>query len=176
MPLPAVKRLLLPALLAGTILLFRCSDWHSWTEEDRKSFESDCAKTDSVEYLTIGIVGYENNAFDSITVYEYEFNTLLDTFRIFAEPAQSPMDRQMKRRWARIGHRLRLIHRFDFHLPGQVFALDSMRMGMVPHYTNDSESYGCEMCDYYLDGVHFHDFNPMLVRKEQAEVSGNVSK
>lgn len=139
----------------------------SWTPEQRKEFETKCNQTDTVHNLVCLFYGFHNNEFDSILIREYQDTTLLDSFKVFVWPAQSPSDIKRKERSATIRQGLNIKNNYHFIIPGQKpYVLANMKMIMWAQYTMAGEGWGCEMGDYTIDGVRFeHNSNPTFEKR-----------
>ncbi len=73
--------------LAAVILLITTACNHKWTEQERKNFETKCAKTDSVHDMVVNFKGFENSDFDSVVVREIDGTVLADSFKLFVSPS-----------------------------------------------------------------------------------------
>lgn len=160
-------RLLIFPLALLMITLTACPFSRDWTEEERAAFRANCAATDSVTNIVVQFRGFRNEEFDSVLVREYSRDSVLvDTFKLYVWPAQSPGDIQRKNRSARIDRWLKLDHTYAFCAGDRKpFILSDLQMVMWSQYTMDGEGWGCVMGDYKIDGEHFeHDANPTFVK------------
>jgi len=142
---------------------------HKWTEQERKDFETQCAKKDSVSDLVVAFKGFANSEFDSITIREFNDTVSTDSFQLFVSPCE---DAGGTYRTAHIERPLRLKHRYLFDIPGQKpYELANMKMIMWAQYTMSSEGWGCVMGDFTIDGKHFeHDANPTFEKRDTSTV------
>lgn len=88
-------RILRAIILISLLSVFLTSCFNSsWTEEQRKEFETKCAQTDTFNNVVFQFRGFDNSEFDSIWVKEYKDTTFLDSFRVFVWPSQIPYDKE----------------------------------------------------------------------------------
>ncbi len=139
----------------------------SWTEKQRKEFETKCSQTDTFNNVVFQLRGFDNNEFDSIWVKEYNDTALLDSFKVFVRPAQSPSDKERKERSVTIDRAMNIKYKYLFMLPRQKpYELANMKMIMWAQYTMTSEDWGCVMGDYTIDRVRFeHNANPTFIKR-----------
>lgn len=154
-----------------TVILTGC--FNNWTAEDRKKFEAECLLTETFNNVVFLFRGFDNNEFDSITVKEYKDSVLLDSFKVFVRPAQSPTDKEIKERRVTIDRPMNVKYRYHFIVPGQrPYELVDMKMVMWAQYTMTSEGWGCEMADYTIDGEKFEDRpNPTFLKRDAVHVN-----
>ncbi len=150
---------------AAVILLVTTACNHKWTEQERKDFETKCAKTDSVRDLVVNFKGFVNSDFDSVAVYELNGTALADSFKLYVSLSDEVGGAY---RSAHIERPLCLKHRYQFVIPGQKpYELSDMKMIMWAQYTMSAEGWGCVMGDYIIDGKHFeHDANPTFQKRD----------
>ncbi|MES2515857.1 MAG: hypothetical protein V4580_17010 [Bacteroidota bacterium] len=155
------------AILFLSLTAFTACFNNSWTEDERKTFETTCHQTDSVENLVCLFYGFDNSEFDSVLIKEYKDSTLLDSFKLVVNPAQSPSDIKRKERSATIPKKLSIHNSYHFIIPSQTpYVLDNMNMVMWAHFTMSGEDWGCVMGDYTLDSVRFeHSSNPTFIKR-----------
>lgn len=154
-------------LLAAIILAAGCSS-RQWTAEQRKVFQEKCSQRETINSLQVIFRGFDDKAFDSVDVREYENRKLVATFKVPVPPSQDPRDREFKMRRATINRTMNLKHAYEFIIPGQrPYNLSNMTMIMWAQYTMNSEGWGCVMGDYAIDGKRFeHDLTPEFVKKQ----------
>jgi len=151
--------------LLFVLALISCNHSHGeWTEEQRKEFKCKCKQTDTFKNIVIEFRGYDSKEFDSVLIREYKDSVLLDSFKMYVFPSQSPDQKRDKERSGDISHTMNIHHRYEFIIPGnKPFELSNMKMVMWAQYTMNSEGWGCVMAEYTLNGVEFHDSpNPRL--------------
>ena len=143
----------------------------SWTEEQRKAFETKCAQTDSFNNVVFLFRGFDNSEFDSIWVKEYKDMIFLDSFSVFVWPSQNPNNKERNERSASIKRAMNIKYKYHFLIPGQKpYELANMKMVMWAQYTMASEGWGCVMGDYTIDGVRFeHKANPTFIKRDTIE-------
>ncbi len=143
-------------LLALLIITIGCSSSRRWTPEQRNDFESKCTARESVEYLDISFRGFDDKAFDSVVVKEYDNKKLVSTFNVPVPPARDKFDRDARRRFAKIDRPVNLKHTYEISVPGQrPYRLANMKMITWPQYTMNSEGWGCVMGNYTIDDKKF---------------------
>jgi len=97
-----MRRLTIVFLISYIALSMTSCFSSSWTEKQRKEFETNCSLTDTFNNVSFQFKGFDNDEFDSIMVKEFKDTALLDSFNVFVWPAQSPSDKERKERWATI--------------------------------------------------------------------------
>lgn len=156
-------------LISVTIGLLWTSCFNSkWSDEQKKDFETNCSQTDTFNNLLFQLRGFANSEFDSVLVRDYNDNILVDSFKVFVWPAQSPNEKERKERSATIKKTMYIKHKYHFIIPGQKpYELANMKMIMWPEYTMTSEDWGCVMGDFTIDGVRFkHTSNPTFIKRD----------
>ena len=149
------KSIALSCALAAVIFIAGCSS-RQWTEEQRKDFRTTCSQKESIGSLQVIFRGFDDKAFSSVEVKEYDNAKLIGTFRLQIPSSQDPRDREYKIIRATIDRNMSLKHAYEFIVPGQrPFRLSNMTMIMWPQYTMRSEGWGCVMGDYTIDGKRF---------------------
>jgi len=156
-------------VLALCTLFTGCSN-KRWSEKQRKEFESKCSQTETFSNVSIQFKGFDNNEFDSIMVKEYNNTDVLDSFKVFVFPAQSPDEKERKERSATINRTMNIKYKYHFIIPGQKpYELANMKMIMWAQFTMNSEGWGCVMGNFTIDGVKYeHDANPTFVKREMS--------
>ena len=156
------------SISAGIIVLISTGCFHHWSEQEKKDFECKCAQTDTFGNSIVMFKGFDNKEFDSILIREYKDTTLLNSFKIFVWPAQSPSDKEQKIRSGTISRTLKIKYKYTFIVPGQKpYELSDMKMIMWAQWTQTSEGYGCVMGDFSLDGVKFkHEGNLSILKRD----------
>ncbi len=154
--------------LAAVILLITTACNHKWTEQERKNFETKCAKTDSVHDMVVNFKGFENSDFDSVVVRELDGTVLADSFKLFVSPSYEAGGT----RSAHIERPLCLKQGYQFVVRGQKpYELANMKIVMWAQYTMSSEGWGCVMGDYSIDGKHFeHDANQTFEKRDTSDI------
>ncbi|WP_294821040.1 hypothetical protein, partial [uncultured Flavobacterium sp.] len=112
--------------------------------------------------------GFEDKAFDSVTVVEYKGNLPIDTFKMYVWPANRDYRGNDKVRSGTADRQMNVDYAYHFLVPGQApYVLSDMKMVMWSQYTMFSEGYGCVMGDYTIDGMRFeHNGNPEFVKRQ----------
>ena len=144
------------------------SNYEHWTEERIKNFQKICSETDTFNNIVILFRGFDNSEFDSVLMKEYNDTLLVDSFRIFVWPAESPYDKREKKRWTAIERTMNINNRYEFIVSGQKpYELKNMKMVIWSQDTENSNGYGCEMGDFTLDGVEFKQVgNPTILKRD----------
>lgn len=147
------------------------STYDHWTEEEISAFAKECAETDTITNLHIILRGFENSEFDSILIREYKNTALIDSFKVFARPAEGPFEKREKESSAPVFRTMNINYRYEFIIPGQQpYELKEMKMMIHSAETENSDGYICEMIAFTLDGVKFiDDGNPVLVKRRIQE-------
>jgi hypothetical protein len=155
----------------STILIFSllvimtgCSEKHNrrWTEKEIEDFKCKCELTDTFNNIVILFKGFESNEFDSVLIKEFKDNTLLDSFKIYVFPSQSPYDIEHKERSGTINRTMNTKHKYEFILPGQrPYELANMKMILWSMYPG----YGCKMGSFTLDGIKYQNNGNPEIRK-----------
>jgi len=160
------KSFISSCVLAAVITVAGCSS-RQWTAEQRKDFETKCNGQESISSLQVMFRGFDDKAFNSVEVKEYDNAKLVSTFRVQIPASQDPRDREYKIIRTTINRTMILKHAYDFIVPGQrPYRLANMKMIMWPQYTMRSEGWGCVMGDYTIDGKRFEkNQSPEFVKR-----------
>lgn len=156
-------------LIIATVSLFLTSCFSSsWTEKQRKDFETMCTQTETFNNVVFQFAGFENSDFDSILIREFDDTVLVDTFKVFVNPYQSHDDSVRKERYTAIERAMNIKFKYQFVIPGEKpYELANMKMIMWAQYTMNSEGWGCVMGQYTIDGEKFeHNANPTFVKRK----------
>ncbi len=137
--------------------------FYRWTDRQKDAFKTLCSQTETFNKLCICFIGFNSDEFDSVLVNEYKDHELINSFKVYVFPSQSPDEKTHKERWGTIWQNMNINYRYVFIVPKQKpWELKNMKMIMRAHFTMNSEGYGCDMFDYTIDGIRFKNGNPIF--------------
>ena len=145
-----------------TILFTLTNCGRRWSDKEINDFDCKCRKNDTFQLGIVYFNGFDNTEFDSIQIKEFKNNILIDSFKIFVEPAKNGM----QKRSATIQRTMHTNYKYEFIINKEKpYELSNMEMIMWSEWTNDSENYGCEMGNYTLDGLTFKEQGNLNINK-----------
>lgn len=155
---------ILSFIIVVFVFFISCRDT-DWTEKRKRDFEEKCTKTDTVNGLNCSLTGFDYDEIENVEVLQIHNGQIVDSF--YVQPNKNSFDPIRKRYSANIDKPLCIKDTFQFIIKGcDTFILSGMRMIMWEQFTMMSESYGCVMGDYQINGVRFeHNANPDFIKK-----------
>jgi|GEM_PF-2442155 len=121
--------------------------------------------TTKVENTRFLMFGFDNNEFDSITVKEYNSDTLIDSSKVFVFPIDK-FDTSRKERTICFNKTININHKYLFVIPGESpFELANMKTEVMQERSMTSNVYLCELSEYTINGERFERWSPCFVKR-----------
>ena len=118
-----------------------------------------------VENIRFSMFGFENNEFDSITVKEYNKDTLLDSFKVFVFPIDK-FDTSKKERTIIFNKTININHKYLFIIPGESpYELANMKTEVMQERSMTENVYLCNLSEYTINGERFERWSPCFVKR-----------
>ena len=147
------------------VFIIGCTTHTRWTEKQKKEFAEKCSKTDTANGLNFSLTGFSYAEIQNVVIRQIHSGQIIDSF--FVHPDKNSLDSLRTRYSAYTDRPLYIKDTFQVIIQGHdPFVLSDMKMIMWEQFSMSSESYGCVMGDYKINGIRFeHNANPDFIKK-----------